>query len=169
MPAASTAPGSADIFLSVQTKRAGKVKGESAVPGHEDEITVSSWRWAVQATSSLGAGAATARRSYSGLTVVKAIDSASTALLSALASNDEVKQSVLTMRKSGGTEPVDYFFITLKEARVTQIEHSTDEHGDTREVVTFAFRKVEVEYRRQEDSGGRGASSVFADEIVPSG
>jgi len=166
MPGALTARGSGDIFLSVQTKRAGKVKGESAVPGHEDEIAISSWRWAVQASSSLGATAATARRSYSGLTVVKAIDSASTALLSALATNDEVKESVLTMRKSGG-EAVDYFFIKLKEARVTQIEHSANEHGEASEVVTFAFRKVEVEYRRQESSGGRGASSVFTDEIVP--
>ena len=165
----TAAAGLGDAFLSVQTKRAGRIKGESAVPGHEEEIAISSWRWAVQASSSLGATAATARRSYSGLTVVKAIDSASTALLSALATNDEVKEGVLTMRKSGGAEPVDFFLITLKEARVTQIEHSTDVHGDTNEVVTFAFRKVEVEYRRQETSGGRGASSVFTDEIVPSG
>jgi type VI secretion system secreted protein Hcp len=159
---------SGDIFLSVQTKRGGKVKGEAAAPGHEDEINVSSWRWGAQASSSLGATAATARRSYSGLTVVKAIDSASTSLLSALATNDEVKEAVLTMRKSGG-EMHDYFLLTLKEARVTQIEHSTNEHGDTSESVTFAFRKVEVEYRRQEKSGGRGASNVFTDEIVPSG
>jgi len=168
MPAASAAHGSGDIFLSVQTRRAGMVKGESAVPGHENEITVSSWRWAVQASSSLGATAATARRSYSGLTVVKTIDSASTALLSALATNDEVKQCVLTMRKSGG-EAMDYFFITLKEARITQIDCSTNEHGEASEVVTLSFRKVEVEYRRQERSGGRGASSIFTDEIVPSG
>lgn len=166
MTGKSTAYGSGDIFLSVKTKRAGNVKGESAVPGHVDEIVISSWRWAVQASSSLGATAATGRRSYSGLTVVKAIDSASTALLSALATNDEVKESVLTMRKSGG-EAVDYFFIKLKEARVTQIEHSTNEHGETGETVTFAFRKVEVEYRRQEGSGSRGASNVFTDEIVP--
>jgi type VI secretion system secreted protein Hcp len=162
----SVPAGSGDTFLSVQAKRAGKIKGESAVPGHEDEIVISSWRWGVQASSSLGATAATARRSYSGLTVVKAIDSASTALLSALATNDEIKQAVLTMRKSGG-EAVDYFFITLEEARVTQVEHTSDEHGDTHEEVSFAFRKVEVEYRRQQGSGGRGASHVFNDEIVP--
>ena len=160
--------GSGDIFLAVQAKRGGAIKGESAVPGHADEIVIASWRWSVQASSSLGATAATARRSYSGLTVVKSIDSASTALLAALATNDEIKQAVLTMRKSGGGEAVDYFFITLKEARVTQIEHSTNEQGDTHESVTFAFRKLEVEYRRQEKSGGRGASHVFTDEIVPS-
>lgn len=167
MPAASAAPGSGDIFLSVQTKRAGKVKGESVVPGHVDEITISSWRWGVQASSSLGTTAATGRRSYSGLTVIKTIDSASTSLLSALATNDEVKECVLTMRKSGG-EAVDYFFIKLKEARITQIDQSTNEHGEASELVTLSFRKVEVEYRRQESSGNRGASSIFTDEIIPS-
>jgi type VI secretion system secreted protein Hcp len=166
MPGISSGAGSGDSFLSVQAKRAGKIKGESAVPGHDEEIAVSSWRWGVQASSNLGATAATARRSYSGLTVVKSIDSASTALLAALATNDEIKQAVLTMRKAGG-EAVDYFFIKLEEARVTQVEHTSNEHGDTSEEVTFAFRKVEVEYRRQQGSGGRGASHVFTDEILP--
>lgn len=156
-----------DIFLNVQAKRAGRIKGEATSTGHEDEIAIDSWRWAVQAGSAIGAAAGTARRSYSGLTVVKAIDSATTALLSALATNDEIKEARLTMRKAGG-DAVDYFVLTLKEARVTQVDHSVDEQGGTCETVTFAFRKVEVEYQRQKEGGGRGASSVFSDEIVPS-
>jgi type VI secretion system secreted protein Hcp len=159
--------GSSDIFLAVQTKRGGRIKGEATAPNHEDEIAVASWRWSVLASSSIGATAATARRSYSGLTIVKAIDSASSSLLSALATNDEVKEAVLTMRKAGGGMQ-DFLLLTLKEARVTQIEHSTSEHGDTNEAVTFSFRKVEFEYRRQEQGGGRGASHVFSDEILPS-
>ena len=157
--------GSSDIFLLVQTKRAGKIKGEAATVGHEDEIIISSWRWGAQASSDLGASGQAVRRSYSGLTVTKSIDSASTGLLSALATNDEVKEAVLTMRKSGG-EAVDYFFVKLQEARVVQVDHSSDDQGGTRETVTFAFRKVEVEYRRQQKGGGKGASSVFNDEVV---
>lgn len=156
-----------DVFLAVQTKRGGRIKGEAAAPDHQDEIEVSSWRWAMQASSGLSHGAASTRRSYTGLTVVKAIDCATSALMSALATNDEVKEAVLTMRKSGG-EMIDYFFIKLQDARVTQIEHGCDDNGDTRETVTFSFRKVEVEYRAQEGSGGRGASHVFTDEIVAS-
>lgn len=157
---------SSDIFLSVQAKRAGRVKGEAAAKGHEDDIEIESWRWAVQASSAIGSGAATARRSYSGLTVVKRIDSASTALLSALTTNDEIKQAVLTMRKAGEGQ-VDFFMLTLKEARITHLEHSAGDDGSARETVTFTFRKVEVEYRRQQASGGRGASHVFTDEILP--
>jgi type VI secretion system secreted protein Hcp len=157
---------SSDIFLRVQAKRAGRLKGESVSPGHEDDIEVESWRWGVQASSALGSTQATARRSYSGLTIVKRIDSSSTALLSALATNDEIKEAVLTMRKSGG-EAVDYFLLTLKEARVTQIDHGVSDDGGTRETVAFAFRKVEVEYRKQQAGGSRGASHMFTDEILP--
>ena len=156
---------SSDIFLMVQTKRAGKVKGEAVAPGHEGEIDVESWTWTVKTSSALGSTAATGRRSYSGLSIFKRIDSASTALLSALATNDEVKEAKLTMRKAGEGQ-VDYFLITLKEARVTQVEHATDDSGGTRESVTIAFRKVEVEYRVQQSSGGRGASHVFTDELI---
>ena len=165
-PGAGSGSGASDIFLSVQTKRAGRVKGEALAPGHENDIQIHSWRWTVQASSAIASSAATARRSYSGVTVVKSIDSASTALLSALATNDEVKEAVLTMRKSG-EGAVDYFLLTLKEARVTHVEHDVADDGDAREVVTFAFRKVEVDYRRQEAGGDRGASHVFSDEIFP--
>lgn len=158
--------GASDIFLSVQTKRAGRVKGEALASGHEDDIQIHSWRWTVQASSAIGSTAATARRSYSGVTVAKSIDCSTTALLSALATNDEVKEAVLTMRKSG-EDAVDYFLLTLKEARVTQIEHVVGDDGETHELVTFMFRKVEVDYRRQQASGGRGASYVFNDEILP--
>lgn len=160
------APGSSsDIFLGVQAKKAGRIKGEAAAKNHEDEIEVASWRWSVQASSSIGSGQATTRRSYSGLTVVKRIDSASTALLSALASNDEIKEAKLSMRKAGGDQ-VDFFLITLREARVTEVEQAVDGDGGSRETVTFTFRKVEVEYRRQQESGTRGASSVFADDYL---
>jgi type VI secretion system secreted protein Hcp len=71
------------------------------------------------------------------------------------------------MRKAGEGQ-IDFLLIKLKEARVTQVEHDTDESGSTRESVTMAFRKVEVEYRLQQASGGRGAAHVFTDELIES-
>ncbi|HEY0819515.1 MAG TPA: type VI secretion system tube protein Hcp, partial [Rhizobacter sp.] len=64
--AGASALGSSDIFLAVQTKRAGKVKGEAMNPGHEDEIVVKGWHWGVSATSALGSTQATSRRAYKG-------------------------------------------------------------------------------------------------------
>lgn len=166
-PIVDPAPSDAsDIFLRVQTKRAGKIKGEASAPGHENDIVLASWAWGVSAGSALGSGKATARRSYKHLTVFKAIDSASTALMSALATNDEVKEAKLAMRKAG-EEQVDFFTITLGGARVTALDLTVDDRGKPLERVEFAFTKVEVEYKRQEASGQGGASTSFTDEYLP--
>lgn len=158
-------PSSSDIFLSVQTKRAGKVKGEAMAPGHEDEIVVKGWNWGVSATSALGSTQATSRRAYKGLTIYKQIDAATTALMAALATNDEVKEAKLTMRKAG-EEQIDYFLVTLQKARISSVDHSTDAAGNTIETVTLQFNKVSVEYRPQKSAGGRGASMTFEDEML---
>ncbi|BDI04864.1 Hcp family type VI secretion system effector [Sphaerotilus microaerophilus] len=157
---------SADTYLKIQTRRAGAVKGESTAPGHADEIQLIGWSWGASASSAIGAGVSTARRSYRNLCVTKAIDSASTALLSALATNDEVKEARLMMRKAGEGQQ-DFYSITLKGARVAGIELESDAEGRTQERVTFTFTKVEVEYRTQQVSGSRGAAFTFTDELIP--
>jgi type VI secretion system secreted protein Hcp len=168
MMAPTPAPAAAggDIFLHVQTKRAGKIKGEATAPDHENDIVVASWTWGLSAGSAVGSGKATARRTYKHLTIRKRIDSASTALMSALATNDEVKEAKLTMRKAGDAQ-VDFFTIVLGGARVSALDIEVDEQGTPVERVEFAFTKVEVDYRRQESSGQSGATSSFMDELLP--
>jgi type VI secretion system secreted protein Hcp len=169
MPTPVTTPAAlaaSDIFLHVQTRRAGKIKGEASAPDHEDEIICSAWTWGLSAGSALGSGKATARRTYKHLTVFKAIDSASTSLMSALATNDEVKQARLAMRKAG-EEQIDFFTIVLGGARVVSLDIQVDENGTPVESVAFSFTKVEIEYRRQEGGGQAGASSSFSDDYLP--
>ena len=159
-------PISTDIFLSVQTKRAGKIKGEVTTEGHVDEIKVNGWHWGVAASTAIGTTVATARRQYAPLVVTKDVDAASTSLLSALSSNDEVKEAKLTMRKAGG-EALDYYVMTLGGARITEIELSVDHSSSPIEIVKFAYTKIEIEYKRQQGTGISGASSSFSDEILP--
>jgi type VI secretion system secreted protein Hcp len=159
--------GGSDVFLRVQTKRAGKVKGEATSPGHEEDIIVDRWQWGLTASSAIGNTQATARRSYSALTIHKRIDSSTTALMSALATNDEVKEAKLTMRKAGGDQQ-DYFTITLKAARISGVTHSTGNDGETTETVAIVFTKVEVEYKPQKSTGIKGGSMTFTDELVES-
>lgn len=156
---------SGDMYLLVQTRRAGKIKGESTAPGHEEEILVSSWQWGLSASSAIGSTQATGRRSYTALTVHKSVDQASTGLMSALATNDAVKEARLTMRRAGGDQE-DYFIITLKDARVTGVSHLALPDGTVDETVSFTFTKVEVEYRPQKVTGGRSGSTSFIDELV---
>ncbi len=156
----------ADIFLNVVTKRAGKLKGEGATEGHVDDIVVHSWAWGVAANTAIGSTQATGRRAYRNLVVTKGIDAASTGLLSALVTNDEVKQATLTMRKAGG-EALDYFRMVLSKARVVNVELEVQPSGVAVEHVTLAFTKVEIEYKRQEQAGLGAGSSTFSDELLP--
>jgi type VI secretion system secreted protein Hcp len=158
--------GASDIFLAIQTKRAGKIKGEAVAPGHEEAIVVRAWRWGVSSASAVGRTQATARRAYTSLTVVKGLDSATTPLMSALATNDEIKEAKLSMRRAGaGME--DFFVITLKGARLVGIEHAANPEADATETLQIAFTQVEVEYRPQKATGSRAGSFVFNDEILP--
>ena len=153
-----------DTYVHLQTRRAGKLKGECIAPGHEDDIAVRGWSWGVSAQTAMGSVQATARRSYRELSFVKGADTASTGLLSALATNDEVKELKLTMRKAGEGQQ-DFLRLTLKGARSTSVVLDTGSDGDVSESVTVAFTKVELEYLPQQRSCQRGASHVFTDEV----
>ena len=155
-----------DLFLHVKTKRAGEVKGESSTQGHEDDIEVFGWTWGVQAGSAIGSSAATARRSYRQLVVSKGVDSASVGLLSALATNDEIKEAVLSMRKAGGSV-LDYYRMSLAGARVVDVAIDVGIDGWPIERVTIAFTKIEIEYKKQQATGGSAGSFSFSDEVLP--
>ena len=159
--------GDCDVFLHVQTKRAGKIKGEARGRGHDDDIVVHGWRWGLSVSTAVGSARATSQRSYTALTVDKQIDSATTALMSALATNDEVKELTLAMRRAGG-EQEDYFTIKLKAGRISSLQHEADAEGRTVETVTVAFTQVELEYRPQGTSGRRGGAFSFWDELPSS-
>jgi type VI secretion system secreted protein Hcp len=157
-----------DIFLHVQTKRAGKIKGEVTTTGHTDDIGVHTCSWGVAANTAIGSTERTARRSYKHLVVTKGLDAASTGLLSALVTNDEVKEATLTLRKAGG-DALDYFRITLNDARVVSCDIEVALDGRPFERVTFAFTKIDIEYKRQDAAGlGKGAYT-FNDEVLPAG
>jgi len=164
-PAAASDRSGSDIFLAVQTKRAGKLKGEASAPGHVDDIEVRSMTWGVSSPTAVGAVAATARRQYKHLVIVKGIDSASTGLLSALVTNDEVKEAKLTLRKAGG-DALDYWTMTLSKARVVGVDLEVDPQGHPTESVRIAYGQIEIEYKRQQGAGTSGASTSFADEVL---
>jgi type VI secretion system secreted protein Hcp len=161
----SNSGGSADMYLDLTLKRAGKVKGESVSPGHQNDITVSGFAWGVGAGGDAVAGQSTGRRSYRQLTITKQLDSASTALMSAVATNDEVRSAKLSLRKAGG-EQQDFFSITLEKARVATYDIDVDHEGQPVERITLSFQKVAVEYRNQSATGQMGGTCTFTDDLT---
>jgi type VI secretion system secreted protein Hcp len=155
----------ADIFLDVQARRAGKIKGEVTTADHADDIQVQSWHWGVSAGSAIGSAAATSRRQYRALVVTKGVDAASTGLLTALVNNDELKEVNLAMRKAGG-EALAYFKMKLGGGRVVDVELDVDAAGRPVERVTFHYTQVEIDYQAQQADGTGGAGYSFSDDVM---
>jgi len=164
MPDSASTAG-ADMYLDLTLKRAGKAKGESVAAGHQDDIVVIGFSWGVGAAGDAVAALSKGRRSYRNLVLRKRLDTASTALMSAVATNDEVRSAKLALRKAGG-EQEDFFSITLEKARVVSCDIDTDASGSPFETVTLSFQKIAVEYRVQSTAGQMGAAHSFTDDLT---
>ena len=167
LPVAGPAGGLGDMFLSVKGARAGLIKGESQDDTHKGEIEVVSWSWGMQARSSLGGEgvAATGRPSIHELKVIKRVDSASTALMSALRTNEPISKAVLTVRKAG-TFPLEYLKVTIEGGRVTGLSiEADDETPELVEHLSFSFNKITVEYVPQGKDGQGLGGMVFTDQF----
>ena len=154
-----------DMFLKIDGTRQGAIKGEARDAGHKDEIDVLGWTWGME--GNLIHGQATAKTAVRELKIIKQVDRATTGLMSALRSNEVLKKAILTVRKAGGKDPVEYYSITLEKGRITSLVQQSGIGTDPAalsEEVSIAFSKVAVEYKPQGDDGQfRGATSFEMD------
>jgi len=157
-----------DMFLKLESARQGPIKGEARDPSHKDEIQILRWSWGMRAQTALGGAGPSGKTSVHELSVVKRVDCSSTALMSAMRSNDLIKKVVLTVRKAG-ENPLEYIKITLQNARITVLDVESGLFGDDAELIenlSLAFQRISVEYVPQgADGQPRGATS-FETEIV---
>ena len=105
------------------------------------------------------------------LKIVKRIDSASTALMQALRTNEPIQKAVLTLRKAG-KGPLEYLKVTIEQGRVTSITvDGGDASGgaDVVERVSFSFNKIEVEYVPQGKDGKPQGGMMFQDQWSDTG
>jgi type VI secretion system secreted protein Hcp len=158
--------GVGDMFLMVKGAKHGLIKGEAHDDTHKEEIEVLSWSWGMQAKPSLGGGGASGKATVNDLRIVKRVDSASTALMSALRTNEVIQKAVLTLRKAGDN-PLEYLKITIEQGRVTGV---TVEAGDVsgspelREHLSFSFNKISVDYVPQGKDGLAKGGMTYADQ-----
>lgn len=154
-----------DMFLKIDGTRQGAIKGEARDAGHKDEIDVLGWTWGIE--GNLIHGQVTAKTAVRELKITKRVDKATTGLMSALRGNEVLKKAILTVRKAGGKDPVEYYTITLEKGRITSLMQHSGSQTDPatlNEEVSIAFSKVTVEYKPQGDDGQfRGASSFEMD------
>jgi type VI secretion system secreted protein Hcp len=151
-----------DMFLKIDGSRQGAIKGEARDAGHIDEIDVLGWNWGME--GNLIHGQATAKTTVRELKIIKHVDKATTALLSALRSNEIIRKAVLTVRKAGGKDPIEYYTISMEKGRITAVIQQSgdpDEPTALNEEVSIAFSKVAIEYKPQGDDGLIRGGTMF--------
>jgi type VI secretion system secreted protein Hcp len=156
-----------DMFLRLDSQRAGVVKGESVDATHPNEIQITDWSWGMTSSSALGGSGAAAKTALSELHVFKRADTATTGLMSVMRSNDLVKKAVLTVRKAG-SKPIDYLVITIERGRITgyDIRSETEKSAEVVEHLTLTFEKIDIAYHAQDDKGQKKGGSNFTAEII---
>jgi type VI secretion system secreted protein Hcp len=120
----------------------------------------------MQGKASLGGGIATGKATMRELRITKRVDKSSTALMSALRSNELIKEATLTLRKIGKT-PLEYLKIKIEEGRVMAIDlDAGDASGSPAllERVTLSFNKISIEYTPQGADGMPQGTTNFEDE-----
>jgi type VI secretion system secreted protein Hcp len=68
-----------------------------------------------------------------------------------------LKSAILTARKAGKDQQ-EYLKITLSDVLVSSYQHLGAKSGDTSEAITFAFAKIEKEYKEQKADGTLGGA-----------
>ncbi len=156
-----------DMFLKVEGSKSGAIKGEANDTARKDEIDVVGWSWGMRAQTEMAGGGAAGKTSMRELNVHKKVDSASTALMSAMRNNEQIKRAVLTVRKAG-SQPVDYFKITVENGRITAIDVESADDGSTDlvERLSFSFQKIGVEYVPQGEDGLPRGAMLFETETL---
>jgi type VI secretion system secreted protein Hcp len=167
---AARAPGAGDMFLSVSGAKSGQVAGEAQDQKHKNEIEVLAWSWGMQGKSALGGGQATGKSTMRELRITKRLDKSSTALMSALRSNEVIKKAVLTLRKIGKT-PIEYLIITIEDGRVMAVDLEAGDASNAPtllERVSFSFNKISVQYTPQGPDGQPLGGTTFEDDWTTS-
>ncbi len=155
-----------DMFLQLDP-----IKGESQDHKHKNEIEIVSFSWGMvqAATFHSGTGGGAGKVSVQDLSLTKFTDKASTDLMMACARGDHIAKGVLTCRKAGGKDAIDYLKVTMDKILVTSWQGGGSAHDDRQhESISLNFQKVKVEYKQQLDTGAAGASPTFSMDIAAS-
>ncbi|MDO5622769.1 MAG: type VI secretion system tube protein Hcp [Paracoccus sp. (in: a-proteobacteria)] len=155
-----------DIFL----KLSNNIKGESQDATYRNNIDVLAWTWGLtqSGTTHIGAGGGGGKVNVQDITLTKYVDLASNDLIKRCTSGEHIENGELIVRKSGGNNPVEYFRIKMENIMITSYNTGGQKDGLDRiqETLTLNFRKFEVLYTLQEDSGAAGAETLAGWDIA---
>jgi type VI secretion system secreted protein Hcp len=148
------------------------IPGESRKAGHPDEIDILSFSFGASnpTTVGKGTGAGASQVSISSFNIMKMTDLSSTAFFLRCAKGEHIPTAIVTLRKSGGTNPLEYLQYKFSKVYVDSIQWSGSSGGDDSptESLSLAFEKVEIVYSSQNDDG-TAKKTVGSGWDIPSG
>jgi type VI secretion system secreted protein Hcp len=120
-------------------------------------IDILSFSFGASNTSTYGAGASgkeakAGRVDFSNLSIMKVLDKTSSILSQHCWSGDILPKVYILYDKPVGDAQADYFRIYLQDALITSVQLSGSSENPV-ESVSFAFQKVEVAYKAENDDG----------------
>ena len=155
-----------DIFLELSNN----IKGESQDTTHKDTMDVLAWSWNMtnSGTTHMGGGGGGGKVNVGDLAVTKYVDLASNDLMRKCCDGTHIESGTLTVRKSGGTAPVEYFVMKIENIMVTSYQTGGSKDGLDRiqENLMLNFRKFHITYTTQDEAGIAGASQGYGWEIA---
>lgn len=155
-----------DMFINMGAK----IKGESRdkVQGPKGDIDILAWSWGMSqsGTTHTGGGGGAGKANFQDISFTKYIDSASQALMGALAKGTHIDKCVLLVRKAGEGQH-KYIEITMEEVIVTSIS-TGGSGGEDRltENVTVNFATVAFDYFKQDAKGAVASAGIFKWKIA---
>lgn len=102
------------------------------------------------------------------ITLTKYVDRATNDLIKRSSTGEHIEDGELIVRKSGGDGPVEYFRIKMQNIMITSYNTGGAKDGLDRiqETLTLNFRKFEVTYSLQEESGAAGAETISGWDVA---
>jgi type VI secretion system secreted protein Hcp len=148
------------------------IPGESRKQGHADEIDILSFSFGASnpTTVGKGTGAGASQVSISSFSIMKGTDLSSAPLFLRCAKGEHIPTAIVTLRKAGGENPLEYLQYKFSKVYVDSIQWSGSSGGDDTptESLSLAFEKVEIAYSQQGE-GGTAKKTVGAGWDIPSG
>lgn len=148
-----------DYFLKVDG-----IKGESTVPGHEEEIEIVSFSWGVSREVTPGSSGG-AKAKFEDLTVIKLQDKSSTKLFLASASSKVIDKVVLTGVRTD-LAGQQFMKVELKNAVISSFIESSATGELPNENVKLNFDRIELIYRSTNPDGSLGTSFRAGWDVV---
>jgi type VI secretion system secreted protein Hcp len=141
-----------DIFLKLDG-----IQGESTDHKHKEEIVLESFSWGETNTGAhaTGGGAAAGKVSMQDFHFTSRVSKASPKLMLACATGQHIKNGVVTLRRSSAEQESQFEFLFYKfdTVIITSVQDAGDTSDRPSEQVSFAFAKINVEYKVQSPDG----------------